>query len=302
MRGQTLILCRYGLAIFIASLVGFYGSLLQSFWVPLTTAIVLQPTLGATLRKGWQRLVGTLLGIVIGGAVVLYLPHSWLIEFFLVLFLFLAYYAKAFNILNYGIFVVPLSMMVVMLLAELVPHEAHSLILARCYDTLIGAFVAVIVSVIFFPVSQKKLLLASFQATEEAADAYLLSLATKNNYEECVVMRRKFEDCLSKNRNLYANAFYEFFWQKRKVAIYKRELILFEELGKLLLGVEDILTQAEIKLQRLISDWLLCLGKNKIQESAIVLNEKESPLIRLWLAYQREIYRVTVDIKTAQVW
>ena len=106
---------RMAIAMFIAVLIYRLSNVTQGFWVPLTVAIVMQTTTAATLRKGLQRFLGTVIGIMIG-ILLLHLVHSaWMIDALLICFLFLAYALKSFNLVNYGIFVVPLSIMVTLL-------------------------------------------------------------------------------------------------------------------------------------------------------------------------------------------
>src|ERR1700746_15826 len=50
------------LALFIA----FWLELDNPFWAGTSAAVVCQPQLGASLRKGWYRLLGTLVGAVAG--------------------------------------------------------------------------------------------------------------------------------------------------------------------------------------------------------------------------------------------
>lgn len=85
----------------------------------------------------------------VGTAVSTLAHQPWEFNVLLVLMLFVAYYLKSFNILNYAIFVVPITAMVVMLVSTVDPQDASSLVLARCYDTTIGALIAIIASFLF---------------------------------------------------------------------------------------------------------------------------------------------------------
>jgi hypothetical protein len=49
----------------LALYVAFWLELDNSFWAGTTAAIVCQPHLGASLRKGWYRMIGTLVGAVV---------------------------------------------------------------------------------------------------------------------------------------------------------------------------------------------------------------------------------------------
>jgi Fusaric acid resistance protein family len=49
----------------LALYVAFWLELENAFWAGTTAAIVCQPQLGASLRKGWYRMIGTLIGAVV---------------------------------------------------------------------------------------------------------------------------------------------------------------------------------------------------------------------------------------------
>ncbi|HTV37702.1 MAG TPA: FUSC family protein, partial [Xanthobacteraceae bacterium] len=55
---------RLWLSVCLALYVAFWLELDNAFWAGTTAALVCQPHLGASLRKGWFRLIGTLVGAV----------------------------------------------------------------------------------------------------------------------------------------------------------------------------------------------------------------------------------------------
>jgi uncharacterized membrane protein YccC len=48
----------------LALYIAFYLELDNEYWAGLSAAIVCQPQLGASLRKGWYRIIGTIIGAV----------------------------------------------------------------------------------------------------------------------------------------------------------------------------------------------------------------------------------------------
>src|SRR3954468_19741479 len=56
--------------------VAFWLELDNPFWAGTSAAIVCQPQLGASLRKGWFRMVGTLVGAVMSVVLVASFPHD----------------------------------------------------------------------------------------------------------------------------------------------------------------------------------------------------------------------------------
>jgi uncharacterized membrane protein YccC len=56
---------RLWLSVCLALYVAFWLKLDNPFWAGTTAAIVCQPHLGASLRKGWYRMIGTVVGAVV---------------------------------------------------------------------------------------------------------------------------------------------------------------------------------------------------------------------------------------------
>ena len=55
---------RLWVAVCLALYIAFWLELDNAYWAGTTAAIVCQPSLGASLRKGWFRMVGTVVGAV----------------------------------------------------------------------------------------------------------------------------------------------------------------------------------------------------------------------------------------------
>jgi uncharacterized membrane protein YccC len=51
-------------AVCLALYIAFWLELDNAYWAGTTAAIVCQPSLGASLRKGWSRMIGTIVGAV----------------------------------------------------------------------------------------------------------------------------------------------------------------------------------------------------------------------------------------------
>jgi uncharacterized membrane protein YccC len=60
----------------LALYVAFWLELDNPFWAGTTAAIVCQPQLGASLRKGWFRMIGTLIGAVMSVVLVAWFPQD----------------------------------------------------------------------------------------------------------------------------------------------------------------------------------------------------------------------------------
>src|ERR1700688_2954447 len=56
---------RLWVAVCLALYIAFWLQLDNAYWACTTAAIVCQPSLGASLRKGWFRMIGTIVGAVV---------------------------------------------------------------------------------------------------------------------------------------------------------------------------------------------------------------------------------------------
>src|SRR5271155_3970107 len=70
----------YGLRVWasvsLALYVAFWLQLDDPFWAGTTAAIVCQPQLGASLRKGWFRMLGTLIGAIVSVVLIACFPQD----------------------------------------------------------------------------------------------------------------------------------------------------------------------------------------------------------------------------------
>jgi uncharacterized membrane protein YccC len=149
---------RSAIVVFLSVLIYHVFSLTQGYWITMTAVVVVQTTVGATLRKSFQRFLGTLLGVSIASILLLWIHHRFIIEILVLLFLFFTYYFNPYsNLINYGFIVVPLSIMVVFLIALTTPEKIDAgIALVRFYDTAIGALLGILGSFFFFNKKKKK--------------------------------------------------------------------------------------------------------------------------------------------------
>lgn len=144
---------RSAVVVFLSVIIYQYYALAQGYWISMTALIVVQSTIGATLRKSFQRFLGTLLGVSIAFLLLLLTHNHYIIDLLLLLFLFLAYIFNPIdNAINYGLVVVPLSTAVVLLMSVMNPEKISSVIIyTRLYDTVIGIILGTIGAICIFP-------------------------------------------------------------------------------------------------------------------------------------------------------
>jgi uncharacterized membrane protein YccC len=139
---------RLGSTLAVAEVVRQLVPLEKPYWILLTAALVLKPDLGSVFARGVQRTLGTLVGVVLGIAVVAVIPpDGWL--------LLLPVAALAFGFpfgasRNYGLLATFITPLVLLLLEFGVPVDTR-LVLDRLLDTVIGAGVVLVVGYLCWP-------------------------------------------------------------------------------------------------------------------------------------------------------
>lgn len=133
----------------------------RSYWVVLTVAIVLKPDLGSVFVRAVQRGAGTIIGAVLGAVILVAVPYGpWLLIPFAVLAALLPYGRSR----NFGLMAVFLTPLVVVLVDLLAPGGWH-LALDRLLDTLLGCAVALVAGYAPWPASWQAHLPGQFAAT-----------------------------------------------------------------------------------------------------------------------------------------
>lgn len=121
-------------------------------WIALTMMIVIQPYYGATRKKGLERIIGTVSGIILGGAIMLLpIPHEAFVGILVVISFFVAYFLR--NNYKVGVFFVTIMMVVMMQISQ---QGSWELIGWRVLSTLIGAVLALVAGYAFWPVWEKQ--------------------------------------------------------------------------------------------------------------------------------------------------
>jgi uncharacterized membrane protein YccC len=119
----------------------------HGYWIPLTIIIVIQPYYGATRKKGVERIVGTVAGIVLGGLIMMLpLPHEAFVVLLVVVSFFVAYFLR--NNYKVGVFFVTIMMVILLQFSQ---NGSFELMGWRVLSTLIGSMLALIAGYIFWP-------------------------------------------------------------------------------------------------------------------------------------------------------
>lgn len=143
---------RHALRVSVAALVGFVVARqlvggTHSYWIVMTTVYMLKPGFSLTKERNIQRVTGTLLGGLIGAAI-LWLVPSTVVQFgFLLVFMVVAY---SFQRLNYVVMVTFLTPFL-LILFHFLSMSYVSVIEERVLDTIIGCAIALTTGYVLFP-------------------------------------------------------------------------------------------------------------------------------------------------------
>ena len=119
----------------------------HSYWVVLTIIFILKPGFSLTKQRNYQRLVGTLIGGVLGVLTLLLIPDLRIQFFLLVLFMIGSY---SFLRTNYMLFACCITLVVIIVI-NLVGSGSLDIVYERVLDTLIGCAIGFAVNYLVFP-------------------------------------------------------------------------------------------------------------------------------------------------------
>ncbi len=145
---------RIGISVLAAGLLALWLFPNHGYWLAFTAIIVSQPYFGATFKKGIDRSLGTIAG-VLAGTGILALPFPIVARLLLVFFssVFLIYFLRK----QYSVSTFFITLMLVGLLS-IEPHFDMDLLTIRIACTVIGAALAIVAGFLLLPTWDKELL------------------------------------------------------------------------------------------------------------------------------------------------
>ena len=143
----------------------------RSYWVTVTVVIVLQPHAIATVRRGLQRVAGTVIGGIVAALIVRWVRQPLVLGGLLFA---LAWAGVAVRRINYAAFATLITPVFV-LLAEANARGGH-LTRARIFDTLLGGALALAGAVLLWPARDLERMPALIAAVLRANQRYLQSV------------------------------------------------------------------------------------------------------------------------------
>ncbi|HEY9607724.1 FUSC family protein, partial [Allocoleopsis sp.] len=138
------------------------------YWITLTAVVALKPNYGGTSQTTLQRVLGTVLGGIIGIAIVTLIHNSWAIGGCLLLIIVTAVAVRP---LSFSLFTT-LFTPAIILLVNVTSHGGWQIGVLRIVDSLAGGLLALLGSYLLFPRWERQQLPAQLATTIRATLAY----------------------------------------------------------------------------------------------------------------------------------
>lgn len=199
---------RHAIRLTAALIAGYIVSVLfeleHSYWLLLTIVTILRPAYVLTKKRNLERVVGTLVGIIVVSGLIWFISNATVLLAILVISMLVGYSLLR---VHYFTFVVFLTIFLVISLFFLNPDDFPSLIRERLVDTVIGSVIAFFASRFIFPVWGHHGINESMQKLLEANRQYFLqawtALKTKETESHAYALAR--QDAIVSLTNLSDN-------------------------------------------------------------------------------------------------
>jgi uncharacterized membrane protein YccC len=179
---------RLALCMSVAEIARQYLPIERPYWVLLTVAIVLKPDFGSVFTRAVQRGAGTLLGVLLGSALLAVLPHDAWVLVAMAGFAALLPWARDTNFGLFSVFQTP----VIILLLDLALPAGRGLVAARLTDTLIGCGIVLVFGYLLWPQTWRAPLDEAMHATTVALDAFVEAAFTGSPADRRRARRRTY--------------------------------------------------------------------------------------------------------------
>lgn len=187
---------RHAMRVSIAMLIGYLVAKIldssHSYWILLTVLVISKPAFSLTKQRNYERLIGTVIGALIGMGILVYI-HDKHTLFFILLFCMIGTYS--FQRKNYIVSVLFMTPYILVLF-DFLGMGSLSIARERIFDTLIGSAIALLGSYTLFPNWENKNLKEAMLSTLRANMAYfhevtLLYTETEHNLTNYRLSRKE---------------------------------------------------------------------------------------------------------------
>ncbi|WP_347060111.1 FUSC family protein [Blastococcus sp. HT6-30] len=179
---------RLSLCMTVAEIARQYVPIERPYWVLLTVAIILKPDFGSVFTRAVQRGAGTLLGVLLGSALLAVLPRNGWVLVALACSAAVLPWARNANFGLFSVFQTPL----IILLLDLALPGGPGLVGARLLDTLIGCAIVLVFGYLLWPQTWRAPLDEALRDAALALDAFVDAAFTGSPAERRRARRRNY--------------------------------------------------------------------------------------------------------------
>ncbi|SFS52331.1 FUSC family protein [Paenibacillus sp. 453mf] len=209
---------RYGLVLLVAAAIAYGFHFDRSYWVPLSSAAVMAGgTYIGTVYRGLQRSAGTMIGILIGAAVLWYEPLGIVIPLTLMIFQFIVelIYGR-----NYALAVLFLTPSTLLIGTTIQPAlTAGYFISARIVDIIIGSIIAIVGSLLLWRTRASRKLPETLSNAVQKEGEMLLAILNADPVHDKQVQEQDLRNALIQLRLVYDDAFAESIKKSSQIAV-----------------------------------------------------------------------------------
>ncbi|WP_231689553.1 FUSC family protein [Bacillus sp. FJAT-27245] len=224
---------RFGIILMAASMIAYVFPFERSYWVPLSCAsVMLGSTIISTFHRAIQRTIGTLVGLLIAGLLLMNIHNGFVVA---LLILSLSFLTELFIVRNYALavlFITPSALIIAEYSTEI--HNFHFFAAARATDIIAGSIIGLLGVLLFGRRTASGMLNHYIVKTLRSQGQYVLALFSDNNgkmeFNESRE-RRKMHTNLVNLSTVYTTALGELSGNKKKVESFWPVIFSIEQLG-----------------------------------------------------------------------
>lgn len=218
-----------------------------SFWILITIAVVMstQPVIGQLLQKSFFRIIGTIVGVVLGVAT-FYLPHDPIIV--LVIVMFVSFFISRFLTFHSdGSSQVAILGLVTFTLISLLPQTNMHFALMRLIDTAVGILICFVVSFFIFPYSSRRALISVMRSSADHLRTFIeivfIKGADRREDSEATQVENYIIQKITKMRGIIRTGNYEKFYSRKQKYQFNQLIRYFRAVYHYLLLIDIALRE-----------------------------------------------------------
>lgn len=201
---------RAAIAIGVAVILTHYAAPQFPYWITMTTIILMQSNIGASIAKSYHRVLGTIFGLLAGLMLAMLFHQQVLLVYFAFPVLLLLFIYTV--IFSYGLSMFFMTALLALLFTYIFPDPWHFMFW-RIIDTLVGAGIAILASLLLFPTWARRdfsdSLIDGIKATQQLLQNLIEELLYKEKVSDFIPKVIDIEALLLKRRQYFANLRYE---------------------------------------------------------------------------------------------